>query len=227
MAEVKAFTPRFHDASGLPAVPPRPPDKCRPIRRRRRLVGDQRAQRMGVRSSDSQRVHDHLYARTRWFLTQPDGVLYDIDVSSSREGRTRPRDHLRHHHVAKLPFRDRQRPADGRLGTVRSRQHRTAGLAGPRHSRRQRSAAAFLRIGKTISVGFAMEACNANGVGSRFRVTTNRVVFRSAKVRAFAERKTTRIQLPVLRAEAGIVQEVQSHDLATRSPVCRCRADCH
>jgi hypothetical protein len=31
----------------------------------------------------------------------------------------------------------------------------------------------------------------AEGVGSRFRTTTDRVVFRSAKVRAFAERKTT------------------------------------
>jgi hypothetical protein len=47
------------------------------------------------------------------------------------------------------------------------------------------------RTGKTVTVGFGLVLRSANGVGSRFRATTNRVVFRSAKVRAFAERKTT------------------------------------
>lgn len=87
MAEVKAFNPRFHDASGLPAVPPG-------------LPADVSAQYTGGGAWSATNGHTEWVcgrAIHNGFTTTftPNtlvphvvgGVIYDIDVSSSREGR--------------------------------------------------------------------------------------------------------------------------------------------
>ena len=88
MAEVKAFTPRFHDASNLPAVPPSSPDQVSA----QYVAGGAWSATNGHSEWVCGRAIHNGFTTTFVPNTMVphtvDGVLYDINVSSSREGRS-------------------------------------------------------------------------------------------------------------------------------------------
>ena len=87
MAEVKAFNPRFHDASGLPTVPPSLPDE---VSAQYTSGGAWSATNGHTEWVCGRAIHNGFTTTFTPNTRVPHavgGVVYDIDVSSSREGR--------------------------------------------------------------------------------------------------------------------------------------------
>jgi len=86
MAEVKAFTPRFHDAVGIPAIPPASPSDVSAS-----YTGGSWSPNSGHTEWVCGRaIHTGFTTTFTPNTSVPHvaaGVTYDIDVSSSREGR--------------------------------------------------------------------------------------------------------------------------------------------
>jgi len=87
MAEVKAFNPRFHDASGLPTAPPNLPDD---VSAQYTSGGAWSATNGHTEWVCGRAIHNGFTTTFTPNTRVPHtagGTVYDIDVSSSREGR--------------------------------------------------------------------------------------------------------------------------------------------
>ncbi|MDX1929972.1 MAG: DUF1559 domain-containing protein [Pirellulaceae bacterium] len=86
LAEVKAFTPRFHDFVGMPSVPPTSPNQVSTS-----YTGGSWSDVNGHTEWVCGRaIHagfTSTFAPNTKVLHQQGGIVYDIDVTSSREGR--------------------------------------------------------------------------------------------------------------------------------------------
>jgi prepilin-type N-terminal cleavage/methylation domain-containing protein len=86
LSEVKAFTPRFHDFIGMPVLPPTDPTRVSTSY----TGGSWSASSGHTEWVCGRAIHTGFtstFAPNTKVLHQQDGVVYDIDVTSSREGR--------------------------------------------------------------------------------------------------------------------------------------------
>ncbi len=86
LSEVKAFTPRFHDFVGMPPIAPTHPDLVSSTY----TGGSWSAMNGHTEWVCGRAIHTGFtstFAPNTRVLHRQDGVLYDIDVTSSREGR--------------------------------------------------------------------------------------------------------------------------------------------